>query len=46
MIDVISEHGSVPAVFDVGQSFGLLTERFKCYWKILEAFLVTSFPNT
>ena len=33
MIDVISEHGVVPGVFDVGQSFGLLIDRFECYWK-------------
>ena len=42
MIDVISEHGFVPGVFDVGQSFGLLIERFKCYWK---HFLRPAFPT-
>ena len=42
MIDVISEHGFVAGVFDVGQSFGLLIERFKCYWK---HFLRTAFPK-
>ena len=42
MIDIISEHGFVPGVFDVGQSFGLLIERFKCYWK---HFLRPAFPT-
>ena len=42
MIDVISEHGFVPGVFDVGQSFGLLIEKFKCYWK---HFLRPAFPT-
>ena len=31
MIDVISEHDFIPGVFDVGQSFGLIIERFKYY---------------
>ena len=34
--------GLFPGVFDVGQSFGLLIERFKCYWK---HFLRTAFPK-
>ena len=41
MIDVISEYNFVIGIFDIGQDFGFLIERFKCYWKY---FLRPSFP--